>query len=288
MKVKYWLLVAFVLLLPFVVNASETAEIIYYTNNNGISMTEREYNNLLNLGFKDFEIANMNTVIFNENKDYDDAHVEVEAHRYYRTEYSTIDGSVISNFEITKEEFNNAQLNCRGNGESMTSYKDLISSITYVNSNAKRFRASMTWLNIPSTRSYDIIGAGFSNGYIQVSSRVPNLETTHCTSASNCTTVNSGYAYKKTSSGAGASFPLPSGAIVSLYTTLYYNVQKKSGAGTITYLRMAGDYAHATSTVSFSQSQQYGLGYDGLYLDASIMNYYDAMDPAVATWSGSW
>ena len=260
MKAKYWLLIVFVLLLPLTVNASETEESIYYTNNNGISMSEREYNNLLNLGFKDFEIANMDIKTFNENKDYDDAFLEVEAHRYYRTEYSAIDGSVISNVEISKQEFDNAKLNCRGDGHSMTSYKDLTSTIIYVNSNAKRYRASLTWLNIPSVRSYDIIGIGFSDGNINVASSVPSLSSTYCTSANNCTTVNSGYAYKNTISGSGASFPLPSGIIISLYTTFYYNIAKNSGVGTITYLRMAADYAHATSTVTLNQSKQYGLG----------------------------
>ncbi len=282
------LLVGMVLCLPIIVNASEIEKRVYYINDNSISMTEREYNNLVNLGFKDFEIQNMDVETFNANKDYDDAHLEVEVHRYYRTEYSTIDGSVLSNQEITKYEFEHANLNCRGDGESMTSYKDLVSTITYVNPNAKRYRGSMTWLNIPVTRSYDIIGIGYTDANIYVASSVPSLSTTYCTSANNCTTINSGYAYQKTSSGAGASFKLPEGTIISLYTTFYYNIGKNSGVGTITYLRMAADYAHATSNVTSSQSQQYGIGYAGLYLNGSIMSYYDAMDPAVATWSGSW
>lgn len=288
MKKWFLLSIAFIASLPIMVKANETEENIYYTNKNGISMTEREYNNLLNLGFKDFEIQNMNLEKFNANKDYDDAFLEVETHRYYKTEYSTIDGSVISNQEITKYEYEHANLNCRGDGEVITNYKDLTSSITYVNSNAKRYRASMTWLSMPSVRSYDIIGAGFSDANIYVSSSYPDLDTTYCTSGNNCTTIGTGYAYKVTSSGAGASFKLPSGTIISLYSTMYYDVAKSNPSNTITYLRMAADYAHATSNVTANQSKQYSLGYSGLYLDGSIMNYYDAMDCAVATWSGSW
>jgi hypothetical protein len=287
MKKWFLLSIAVAIMLPISVKADETEETVYYINNNGISMTEREYNNLLNVGFKDFEIQNMNIDTFNTNKDYDDAFVEAEAHRYYKTVYSEIDGSVISNEEITKYEFDHANLNCRGDGEVVTGYKDLTSTITYLASNAKRFRASLHWLSIPSKRSYDIIGAGFSDANIYVSSGAPSLETTYCTSSTNCTTVNSGYNYKVTASGAGASFQLPSGYIISLYSTIYYSV-KKNTSNTITYLRMAGDYAHATSTVTSNQAKQYSLGYDGLYLDGSIMSYYDAMDAAVATWYGSW
>ena len=286
MKKYLLLLMTLILVLPSIVSADESQETVYYTNNNGISMTEREYNNLLNVGFKVFEIQSMDIETFDENKDYDDAFLETEAHRYYKTEYSAVDGSVVSNQEITKDEYDNANLNCRG--EVITNYKDLTSSITYLASNAKRYRASLNWLGIPSTRSYDIIGAGFSDTNVYVSSAAPSLETTYCTSSNSCTTVNSGYYYKVTSDGAGASFQLPTGSIVSLYSTLYYTVKKNSGVGTITYLRMAADYAHATSTVTGTQSKKYGLGYSGLYLDGSIMSYYDAMDCAVATWSGSW
>jgi hypothetical protein len=73
-------------MLPINVSADGNSENIYYTNSNGISMTEREYNNLLKVGFKDFEILNMNLETFNANKDYDDAFVEAEARRYYKTE----------------------------------------------------------------------------------------------------------------------------------------------------------------------------------------------------------
>ena len=287
MKKWFLFLMAFIMVTPIMVNANESEESIYYTNNNGISMTEREYHNLLNLGFKDFEIQNMNLETFNENKDYDDAFLESETHRYFRTEYSNIDGSVISNQEITRYEYEHADLNCRGDGQSITTYKELTASIRYVNANAKRYRASLSWLNMPSTRSYDIIGVGFSDANIQVLSSYPSLDTTYCDSGNNCTTITSGYAYKVTADGAGASFALPTGTIISLYSTLYYNISKKT-SNTITYLRMCGDYAHATSSVTANQSKKYSLGYSGLYLESSIKNYYDEMPCAEATWSGSW
>ena len=286
---KKWslLLMVFMMSLPIIANADTKLESVYYVNNNGISMSERQYNNLINLGFKDFEIANMSIDTFNENKDYDDAFVEAETHRYYKTEYSAIDGSMISNQEITQYEYEHANLNCRGDGEVITGFKDLTATITYLATNAKRYRASLNWLSIPVTRSYDIIGAGFSDTNIYVSSSAPTLSTTYCYSNGSCTTVNTGYSYKVTSDGAGASFKLTSDNIVSLYSTMYYTVMKNT-SNTITYLRMAGDYAHATSTVTSNQAKQYSLGYNGLYLDSSIRNYYDAMDCAVATWSGSW
>ena len=41
-----------------------------------------------------------------------------------------------------------------------TTYKKVVSTLSK-NSNYFRYKISVTWKNIPSTRSYDIIGIGF-------------------------------------------------------------------------------------------------------------------------------
>ena len=108
----------------------------------------------------------------------------------------------------------------------------------------------------------------------------------YCYSDASCTTQTNNYYYSVTDDGAGASFQLPTG-VISIYSILYYSVAKDTN-NTITSLRSCGDYAHAITTVTGAQSVLYTLGYDGLYLNANIMDYYDAMNCAEATWSGSW
>lgn len=188
--------------------------------------------------------------------------------------------------EITKEEYENApegNISTYANGSVETTYKRLTTSILN-NGSTYRYQANLTWKNIPSTRSYDIIAIGHNsnvkcNGLIYFSQ-------TYCLTNGTCRTLSTHYP-KQFSTGVGTSFQVPTGNLKSLSQTLYFDVTKNTSS-TITAQYAYGDYSHATSNVSLSQSKQYSVGTSGIYLNGSVEGHYDTIPTAVASWNGSW
>lgn len=256
------------------VNADE------YENYYGIEMTTEEYNTLINLGFSQDEIYYMNEETYLENKDLD-ATLVAENQKYYKTIYTDLMGNSYST-EITEEEYNNQpSSNARGTVE--TQYKRMVTTISQ-NGNKFRFKVSLSWKDMPSKRSYDIIGIGFDNNvYIDSTVHFINY---WCNEYGTCNTDTS-YTYKKsTSTGGAVTFDFPDSAISSS-ATLYYDVSKNT-SNTITSLKMYGDYAHATSNVSSSSAGDYYITHNGIELWSSIVGKYDEIPCAISTWSGSW
>lgn len=250
-----------------------------YENYYGIEMTNEEYNTLLNLGFSEDEIYYMNQETYLENKDLD-ATLVAKNQKYYKTTYTDLMGNSYSS-EITEEEYENQPINTRGTVE--TEYKLMVTTISQ-NGNKFRYKVNLSWKDMPSKRNYDIIGVGFDDD-VYINSDV-NFFTYWCNSYGTCNTDTS-YANKKsTSTGGAAVFDFPDSAI-SLSAALYYDVSKNT-SNTITYLRMYGDYAHATSNVSSSNVGDYYITHNGLELWSSIVAKYDEIPCAVSAWSGSW
>ena len=256
------------------VNASE------YENYYGIEMTNEEYNTLLNLGFNEDEIYYMSEDIYLENKDLDATLVD-KNQKYYKTVYTDLIGNSYST-EITESEYENQpSQNARGTVE--TEYKLMVTTISQ-NGNKFRYKISLGWKDMPSRRSYDIIGIGFDDD-VYIDSAV-NFATYWCNSYGTCLTDQTYANKKKTSTGGAAVFDFPDSAI-SLSATLYYDVSKNT-SNTITRLAMYGDYAHATSNVSASSIGDYYITHNGLELWSTIGTKYDAIPAAISAWSGSW
>ena len=265
------------------------AETCFVTSNNGICISETEYNNLLSMGFNDFEIRNMDLEIYNNNKNLTGS-VKGVATRYIEdTTYRN--GILVFNTsrDISEEEYNSVkQVNGNryvGDGYTETTYKRLDTTIIEY-TNKLRYKTSLTWKIMPSTRSYDIIGIGLDDDYVYVSGN-RTFSQTYCTSITSCQTSTTAD-IKNQTTGAGASFQLPSGSYVIMTSYFYYDVGKKSGVYP-TSLYAYGDYAHATQTVTQSQAYgYYGIGYGGLYLYSDIAGKYDSMNDARAHWTGYW
>lgn len=259
-----------------VVSASE------YTNYFGIEMTNEEYNNLVNLGFTEDEIYYMNEETFEENKNFESTLVS-QSEKYYKTLYTDLNGNTYST-EVTKEEYENqAQTNARTTVE--TEYKKMVSSISKNSDNTFRYKVSVSWKLIPSTRSYDIIGIGF-NDDVYISSLV-NFSYYYCNSSDECTTSGIFYDKKELSTGGSAVYKVPSGSLAQLSSTLYYDVSKNTSS-TITSLAMYADYAHATTAITNGKYTDYTVNNNGLQLYSSIISYYDAIPYADSYWYGSW
>ena len=256
------------------VNASE------YTNYYGINMTEQEYNNLLNLGFTEDEIYYMSEESFELNKD-NTATLVSKNQKYYKTIYTDLNGSSYTT-EITKAEYDNQSM-IDPRGTVNTTYKNIISTMSKLTSTF-RYKVSVAWNRIPSTRSYDIIGVGFGD---DVSIATPVYFTYHyCYSDGSCTNSTLNYGMKSLSTGGTAVYKIPSGDIRSLSSALYYDVEKDT-TGTITSLEMCGDYSHATSTVTSTQYSGHSINITGILL-GGYAGYYDATPCAMSSWAGSW
>ena len=282
MKKNIFVLLSFLMILPVVVSASES-----YVNYNGIEMSEEEYSNLLELGFSEDEIYYLSLEEFTNSRDLV-GNLEATTTRYFAhiVRYSAT-GQIISesDMEITEDAYNNEVVMPRGDGYIETTYKQMRTTISKVNS-LYRYKVSLVWKQMPATRSYDIIGIGFD----PIVSRDGNLvfSQNYCISTS-CTSASAHNNSYQGLNGAGVSFKLPSStSITTLSSYLYINVEKYNSSDTITSMLAYGDYSHATSTISSGNATLYYVNQAGVMLSNSIRSYYDTMSTADAYWTGTW
>ena len=187
--------------------------------------------------------------------------------------------------EISEEEYNNAPTEPeRGNPASIeTTYKKLTTTIS-PNGSLYQYKAVLFWKTIPSVRSHDIIGIGMPSN-VKVSGYTA-FQQYYCYSGGNCYTSGS-HTPSTGTYGAGTVYQLASGTLTTLKATFYFDIAKNTSS-TITGLSAAGDYAHATSTISLNNAQNYSVTGGGLSLNSSISGYYDSIQSAIATMSVYW
>lgn len=277
-KKKTLLVYAVISLLVFVLGIG-SASALEYVNFYGITITNEEYNTLLNLGFNEDEIYYMTEDVYNENKDLD-ATLLVQNEKYYKTLYTYLNGETAS-VEVSKSEYDN-QNSVVPRGTVETSYKKMVSTLSQ-NGSYFRYKVSVSWKNIPSTRSYDIIGIGFRDPVYIYSPVYFNYYS--CDTSANCGTSTQYYDRKKTSTGGSVVYKVPN-SLISLSANLYYDVAKNTSS-TITRLDMYADYAHATSNISASNAANHLITYNGIELGSNI-SYYDGIPCAISSWNGTW
>ncbi len=189
-------------------------------------------------------------------------------------------------YEISKDEYDKADLitnGLNGSGTTETTYKKLTTTI-FSNNSKYRYMTELVWKTMPSVRSYDVIAIGHLSNVTYYSSRY--FSQYYCKTDGECRTLTTYYP-QNYSTGIGATFKVPDGNLSTLKQTLYFDVSKNT-AGTINYQAAYGDYAHSTQTVSLSQAQNYSVTTSGIVFNNSVVNYFDNISPAVATWNGSW
>jgi len=271
---KYTVMFLFMFIIG-ICSASATEYVNYYD----ITMTNQQYNNLLNLGFSEEEIYYMDLTTFEENKDIESTLVSQNI-KYYKTVHPTYGAEYT--VELTEEQYE-AESQISLLGEIETEYKTMVSTISQ-NSNTLRYKVSVLWKNMPSVKNYDIIAIGFIDD-VYISSNV-NFNYYYCNTSGNCYTSSSYNNKKKLSTGGSAVYKLPS-SLISLSSTLYYDVSKDT-TGTLTRLTMCGDYSHATKSVSTSYLSDYSVNSSGIALESHIYGKYDAIPCATSVWTGSW
>ena len=273
------------LLIPGVVQIVDASS---YQNYYGIVMTEEEYNNLEQLGFDELEIYYMSEDEFNYNKDIE-GNLEATSTRYFAhiIRYDAT-GRIISSsdMEITEEDYNSEVVMPIGDVYVETTYKRL-KTVIAASGSRYRYKVTLTWKLMPAVRSHDIIGIGCVSSRVYIDATSPRFSQTSCigTSCTNTTTYVGSYIG---TNGAGVSFKLPSStSITTLHSFYYYDVNKESSSN-VTYMIAYGDYAHAVKTISAGASDGFWVDQGGIDLVDSIEDYYDTINSANATWSGSW
>ena len=289
---KKTLYISFLILLMISLAKNVKAdENIFYTNLYNIEMTEQEYNNLLELGFNENEIYHMTNDIFMDNKDIE-ATLECETIEYYKVTTVTQNGNTTSTSEIiTKDEYETGspgpQTRASYDGVITTDYKIMRTNISQLSSVQYRYKVTLTWRNMPSKRSYDIIAIGFEPAKVRMYSDIFFQQQYTTSGGSSSTSVTC--IPLTGSNGGSAVFKLPVGTMSSLSSYLYYNVRKASDSVTVTSMDAGGDYAHATENVSEANAQRHSVNHGtGIELESAVEDSFDDIGVATASWYGTW
>lgn len=224
----------------------------------------------------------------------DEFELLAETTKYYKTiternitQLDLLQFPTTRSIEITEEEYDAAQIDnimqTFGSSTIETSYKKLVTSILS-NGSMYRYKTTLTWKTMPKVRSYDSIAIGHYSS-VRYNANF-NFTQTYCLTSGTCKTLTTYYPQYFTA-GASATFKVPEGNLSSLSQTLFYDVTKNVNA-TIISQKAYGDYSHATDTVTVAQAQNFTVGTSGIQFNDNTSNYYDEIDPAVATWSGTW
>lgn len=281
------------------VNASNEA---YYINHENIEMTEQEYNNLRELGFSEGQIYRMDYQTFIDNKDIE-ATLLSETKQYVKTTITIRNGIKHYSSQIVSENDYLTSMqthlqepinspNTSGSyydGMTMDEYQVLTTMIASIDDNTMRYKLDVEWLDMPSTRSWDIIGIGIEAAKVQIQSLVIFRE--------DWITTGDYYGHtldccpKEENTGGSVMFKLPSGSLRLLESYVYFNVTKKLNVGTLTSVVALGDYAHAITNISDENDayDYYTVNYiGGIEVDEPYANSYIGALEAEAMFVGTW
>lgn len=221
----------------------------------------------------------------------EDFEIVSQTEKYYKTVTNSntlelnANHQTTESYEVTKEEYETSEkgVQTRGAATTETTYKKLTTTILS-NGSLYRYKTVLTWKQIPVVRSYDVIGIGHYSSVKYNSSSY--FEQTYCLTSGTCRTLTTHYP-QYFSTGVSATFKVPEGSLSSLSQTFLYDVTKNVDA-TIISQAAYGDYSHATETVTVAQGKSLTVGTSGIQFTNGVGNYYDDIQPATATWSGSW
>lgn len=270
LKFMLFALISILLIIPNAVSAESI------TNNNGIIISEQEYNDFLKIYSEDY-IMNMSESKYNKLKtlNFDDITTST---KYIETTYNP-SLQLTTEREVTEEEYNNYNpvmpLLDDGAASFESTMKKLVMSI--VGGSTWNYATVVaTWKAIPSTRSFDVIGFygfgfEFSNG-TQGGEQIYTLD-------GNYTSIDyawNGTNIKRHDNGFGISMNIVNSDIT--YLQLIADCDVKA---TVTHPTLYASYQHAQQSLSLADSQNYTLGGSGLgnvfIFPYSISQKYDAM-----------
>jgi len=264
------MLISILFIFPITINAESI------TNNNGVVISEQEYNDFLKIYDSEY-IMNMSETKYNKLKEVDFNDITTTS-KYIETVYNP-NLQLTTEKEITKSEFDNYNpimpLLDNGSATYETTAKRIIMSI--VGSSTWNYvTVALTWKGIPSTRSFDVIGVrGYGLEFRDGSQTGEQIYTLD----GNYTVIDyawNGTNIQKHDNGFGISMNIVNSDITSLQAVVDCDVK-----ATITHPTVYASYQHAVDNVTLAQSQNYTLGGAGLgsvfVYPYSISQKYDGM-----------
>ena len=225
----------FVFMLAFIVISNVNAKEIYYTNDNGVALTKEEYDFLGEMYWDGFQ----KSMTKEEYDFYNDGN-------YFN---GTVEKRVVYDSSLTRDTYHS------------TANKSI--QITKTCNTTCAIATTVQWINNPTIRSYDVIGA-----YLYNTSKIGSI---NAYAATNENTNVAAISNIKTN-GFGSSVLLPSGSNVRVRQT--FSVTKGG--------RVYASYQHAIKNTTLAISQQYNIAITGygnvfaFYGDA--VNIYDNMN----------
>lgn len=262
--------ISILFIIPNVVSA------VSITNNNGIVISEQEYNDFLKIYSEEY-IMNMSESKYNKLKELDFNDITTST-KYIETTYNQ-SLQLTTEREVTEEEYNNYNpvmpLLDNGSAYYETTMKKL--SMAIIGGTTWNYATVVaTWKAIPSTRSFDLIGfygygLEFGNG-TQGGEQIYTLDGVYTSIpyAWNGTNI------QRHSNGFGISMNIVNSDITYLQLIAECDVK-----ATETHPTLYASYQHAQRDLSLADSQNYTLGGSGLgsvfIFPYSIAQKYDAM-----------
>lgn len=274
------IVIAMLFMIAFMnVNADES---VFYTNLNGVEMTQSEYNHIVAL-LSDKKATSITQSEFDEFLSYEIIDRDVIYQKVVSNEFG-----VVYEEEITEEEYNNSDLVSMesGIGENEpnvsgyfeTNYKRLSVSLVSGSSNYILI-GNLSWKQIPACRSFDVFAFKTTRFYY---SGVGGSQTYYVGSGyTNISYNTSSAGYKALSNGAGLSMNLKDGSNITGYEmSIMANLNISDYNYSTSYVTVS--YQHAQSDVTRAQSMDYYLSSGGLggvvyFNSGTIWNKYDGM-----------
>jgi len=302
--------VGFAAVLFFNATIVKAADEVYYTNRNGIEMTEQQYNNLLGLGFTELQIDRMNNNEFQKNKDVeaelvstDKKYINIRTTIINGIKHRTIATMTEEEYEVFKLQTQQMQSlgpiynpNISGSAYDGIFYDTSLcetTSMSYVPAdNSLQFKLDLDWEELPPSneRFWDIMGIGIEQSKIHIGTTIDFRE--DWTTTSNVSDYDEVCAPKIQATGGSAMFRLPSASLSELSQYLYFRVYKNSGVGTITDLIAVGHSAHAIAyydpDVPGGVYYNYDMTTIGLTVYPPYGSYYLMPGTATASFVGQW
>lgn len=258
------------------VNAQE----VYYTNLNGVQMTEEEYNKIITM----LSETRASTLTQEQFEHYISGKIIDSNVRYIKDTYQN--GILINQENISEFEYENdlVQANMCSNSIMSdddqyieTSYKRFNVTLTDWGDNDFSLLGSVTWKQTPATRSYDVFAFRLSHmNYVYAGATQTYFIGNNYWDISY---TSSSTGYNGFTNGAGVSMNLVDGTDISKFEmTLVADLEISEW--NYAYGHAFVSYQHATSSITQVQSKSYTLGAGGLgdvivFSSNWIASFYD-------------
>lgn len=282
-KILYFGLALFILG-TMQVNALEKEE-YYFTNTNGVYLTEEQYNNLS----ETFSFDTINSMSFEMIEKVKNDHnlKKVVETKYIESEIFYLNGKVLTTIDndITKKEYDNISINKKkisgkATDNHETTYKKIELEVVYGASISYKYITLTTeWKLIPSTKSYDVMA--ISTGDSSFSINLINQKSGYQKYDGNTINYSSNSGNWKTLSSSTAwngGIGLSQNIVDSTTTSLKNSMTVLLYSGSLNF-RVRGSYQHAISNVTLSQSKNYSISLSGLGgvidFDSTVRGNYD-------------